>query len=108
MNGRIRSSIVYGLVLVAALWLNSTFAQYSAGVEQWRSAVDAACAVYGCSTDYVLGVIDCESGGDPGAVGPNGELGILQVDPSLWGVMGPVEQIDFFLDPPPGAWWVCA
>jgi len=85
-------------------------AQYSAVVEQWRPAVEEACAYYGCSTEQLLGVIACESGGDPGAVGPNGELGILQVDPDYWGVMSSEQQIAFaaqdFADGY-GDKWVC-
>jgi len=68
---------------------------YGGGVEQWRDEVDEACAAYGCSTDYVLSVMACESGGDPGAVGPNGELGIMQIDPRYWGTMSSIDQIWF-------------
>jgi len=120
---RRRDAVVYGLVLAAALWLNGTFAQavpefhngawvlpgqdepaaaplaaqggYSSGVEQWRDEVDAACATYGCSTDYILSVMACERGGDPNAVGPNGELGLMQIQPAIWGYYGPVESIWF-------------
>jgi Soluble lytic murein transglycosylase and related regulatory proteins (some contain LysM/invasin domains) len=54
-----------------------------------------ACAVYGCSPDYLYSVMMCESGGDPNAVGPHGELGIMQVDPRYWGYMSSSEQIWF-------------
>lgn len=87
---------------------NSIDYGYGGGVEQWRSAVSEACGGDPGCTDYVLGVISCESGGDPSAVGPNGELGILQVDPAYWGTMSSIDQIYFFLNPPAGAWWVCA
>ena len=40
----------------------------------------------------------CESGGDPNAVGRYGELGIMQVGPAYWGVMGSYEQIAFAVD----------
>jgi len=96
-----------GLVL-GLLWGSSALAQYSPLVEQWRGAVTSACGWEEGCTEYVLGVIACESGGDAGAFGPNGELGILQIDPAFWGTMGSEEQIAFFLNPPDGAWWVCA
>jgi hypothetical protein len=117
MKKRTANALFYLAVTVAALWLNSTFA-YSAMVEQWRPAVDEACAVYGCSTDYILGVIDCESGGDPSAVSeiPNPEngthdYGLLQVNDYLWdgSSMGPVEQIWFAAEHLTAGtiWWAC-
>lgn len=89
---------------LAALVLNAQPARaYEPAVEQWRGEVDAACAAYGCSTDYVLGVIACESGGDPDAVSNainpgtgTHDYGLLQVS-TLWGGqdMGPIEQVWF-------------
>lgn len=106
---RLLSGTVYGIVLVAALWLNAAFAEFDPGVEQWRGAVDEACVVMGCSTDYILSVMACESGGDPTAVGPNGELGIMQIDPAIWGQMSSVEEI-WFAAAHLGndIFWVCA
>jgi hypothetical protein len=71
------------------------YSGYGGGTEQWRAEVDAACAVHGCSTDYILSVMACESGGNPNAVGPNGELGLMQIDPAYWGYYGPIESIWF-------------
>lgn len=121
---RWRNATVYGFVLAAALWLNAnafaqsvpTFedgqwvlpapesvgmgpdpvaAQYGSGVEQWRGVATDACAIYGCSPDYILSVMQCESGGDPNAVGPNGELGLMQIDPAYWGTYSPEGSIYF-------------
>lgn len=85
-------------------------AQFAPSVEQWRPAVAEACAVHGCSTDYVLSVMACESGGDPSAVGPNGELGLMQIDPRYWGTYGPVESIWFAAEHLTAGdiFWVCA
>lgn len=109
-----RTSIVYGLVLVAALWVNSTFAQDA--VSQWAPEVEAACAVHGCDPSYILGIIACESGGDPSAVSAtinpgtgDYDYGLLQIS-TLWGgeSMGPIEQI-WFAAAHAGKdiWWAC-
>lgn len=84
--------------------------QYGGGVEQWRGAVDEACAVYGCSTDYILGVMDCESHGNPGAVGPNGELGLMQIDPAYWGTYSDIGSIWFAAEHLTAGdiYWACA
>lgn len=96
------------LVALAAFTLTASAASaYGPLVEQWRPAASEACGHDQGCVERVLRVINCESGGDHGAVGPNGEVGILQVDPDYWGYMGAVEQIHFFLNPPAGAWWVC-
>jgi hypothetical protein len=96
-----------GTAIAEIVEARHTSAQSGWSPEDWRADANAACGGdQGCVT-HVLRVIGCESGGDPNAVGPNGELGILQVDPRYWGTMGPVEQIYFFLNPPAGAWWVC-
>ena len=83
---------------------------YGPMVDQWRPAVEEACAYYGCNPDQLLRVIRCESGGNPNAQGAGGELGILQVKPHIWGQMTSVEQIWFaaqdFADGV-GNKWVC-
>lgn len=57
--------------------------QYGAGVEQWRPVVQAHCNFAGCE-EKVMRMIACESAGtgDNSIVGPNGELGILQIHPN--------------------------
>ena len=96
---------VCGAMLGAALLPG--IAQAQSGYE---AEIDAACAVYGCSTGYLVNVMMCESGGDPNAVGPNGELGIFQVQPAIWGVMSSSEQIWFAAQhlTAGDVYWVCA
>lgn len=64
----------------------------------YEAAIYDACARHGCNGDQLVRVMYCESGGDPGAVGPNGERGIFQFHPygewpyAAW--YGPYEQIE--------------
>jgi hypothetical protein len=82
------------LLLLASLTLTPP-ATAQSGYEQ---AVYDACARYGCSGAQLVGVMYCESGGDPSAVGPNGERGLFQYDPNghnpgaAW--VDPYTQID--------------
>ena len=125
---RFRSVAFWITVFVAALWLNATFAQeidmtqdgwvftlpaassgwsvsaapsgYGGGVEQWRPAVEGACGGDPSCVNWMLTTIACESGGDPGAVGYYGEVGILQFRPDgLWGaIWDPGTQIAIAAD----------
>lgn len=107
--------LAVGALLAVSFSLGTVSAQYSGAVEQWRPAVDEACAVHGCSTDYVLGIIACESGGDPNAVSYDinpgtgtHDYGLLQIS-TLWGGqnMGPVEQIWFAAANLGDIYWAC-
>ena len=73
---------------------------YGGGVEQWRDPVEAACGYDASCTNWMLSTISCESGGDHGAVGYYGEVGILQFRPDgLWGaVSDPYTQISIAAD----------
>jgi hypothetical protein len=64
-------------------------------VGSYEAAIYDACARHGCDPSQLIRVMYCESGGDPNAVGPNGELGIFQVDPRYWGYMDSWQQIEF-------------
>lgn len=79
--------------LVMALWMGQASAQY----QSYESAIYDACARYGCNGDQLVRVMYCESEGNPGAIGPNGELGLFQVDPDWWeaAYYGPYEQIEW-------------
>jgi soluble lytic murein transglycosylase-like protein len=116
-RNRVLSIVTWLAVAAAALGLNSAFAQYSDAVEQWRPAVAEACAFHGCSTDYILGVIDCESGGNPNAVSDTinpgtgtYDYGLLQIS-TIWGGqnMTPAEQIWFAAEHLTAGdiWWQC-
>lgn len=127
--------LIYAAVLAMALWLNSTWAQsvpeftdgkwvlparganaapagqYSSG---WEQHAAEACAVYGCDPGYLMSIIMCESGGDPGAAAYNPSsgnmtLGLLQID-EMWGSIayaGGVEQIWWAAAHLGSVWWAC-
>jgi len=56
----------------------ATVAAASVGVEQWRSLV---ASIFPADTvDNVLRVMQCESGGNPNAVSPTGDHGLMQIN----------------------------
>jgi hypothetical protein len=63
----------------------------------YEDMIYEVCANEGCAVgpDTMIRVMRCESGGDPTAVGPNGELGIFQIDPRYWGTMSDYQQVEF-------------
>jgi soluble lytic murein transglycosylase-like protein len=105
-----RSIIIWIVILLLALWVNSTFArsvpefvdgawvmpeheasaapsgQYGGGYE--AIAYDA-CAMHGCDGGYLYSILLCESGGDPNAwhANPYGgsDIGIMQINDATWG-----------------------
>jgi hypothetical protein len=76
---RIQGRVFYGIVLAAALWLNSTFAQGG-----YEAIIHEACAYHGCDPSQLIRVVECETGGtwDYTVVGPNGERGLAQYHPA--------------------------
>ena len=94
------------MALMGWTWMGATGVEADAYLDE----MTAACQVYGCSPDYLYSVMLCESGGDPGAVGPHGELGIFQIDPRYWGTMSDTEQIWFAAQHLTAGdiYWVCA
>jgi hypothetical protein len=54
---------------------------YGDGVEQWRGLVSEIFPSY--VVDYVLAIMQCESGGDPNETGSQGEMGLLQIHPDF-------------------------
>lgn len=105
--------IAIGLFLVTA---NVASAQYSPLVEQWRPTVEAACEQYGCSPDYLLGIIACESRGvdyiQSKQINPNTgmyDYGLLQISP-IWGDIAyadGVSQIWWAAANLDQVWWKC-
>jgi hypothetical protein len=130
--------ILWLVVLIAALWLQSTFAkssvpsfvdgawvmpasnvptvsdgvwtmparpvhstmmQYS-GYGGYEQAIYDACSRYGCDGATLVRVAGCESGFNPSAVGPHGEIGLFQfMDYTFYAYGGsdiwnPYEQIE--------------
>lgn len=87
---------------------DASSANSSAG--SYEAAIYEACARHGCDPEQLIRVMYCESGGNPNAVGPNGELGIFQVDPVYWGYMDSWEQIEFaasMFSKGLGYHWIC-
>lgn len=66
----------------------------------YEAAILDACARHGCDGAQLIRVMYCESGGDPYAVGPNGERGLFQYHPAshnmagYWAWEDPYAQIE--------------
>lgn len=101
-------------VILAMTWSGSGVIAQESGYSDYAYQ---ACAREGCSGDWLVSTMLCESGGDPNATGIHGEIGIMQFMPSTfyaWGgsdIWNPYEQIDL------AAWafanglsyhWLCA
>jgi hypothetical protein len=71
-----RLRILWVVVLWFALCFNVALAQGG-----YEAAIYDACARYGCDGAQLVNVMMCESGGNPYAVGPNGERGLFQYHP---------------------------
>lgn len=77
---RVRKAALVGW-LALSMFAGSASAQSSG----YEAAIYDACARYGCDGNQLVRVMYCESGGDHGAIGPNGERGIFQFHPNgLW------------------------
>jgi Transglycosylase SLT domain len=67
--------------------------------ESYEDMIYEVCATEGCavSPETMIRVMYCESGGDHSAVGPNGELGIMQIDPRYHSEAygSPYQQIEY-------------
>ena len=72
---------------------------YAGGYEQ---AAYEACAYYGCSGDYLITIMNCESGQDPSAWHPNpyggADVGIMQINDATHGSIA-------YADPISQIWW---
>lgn len=85
--------------IILALWLAFVGSVGAATAQSgYEAAIYDACARYGCNGDQLVRVMYCESEGNPGAIGPNGERGLFQYHPyghnpgAAW--VGPYEQIE--------------
>src|SRR5580765_5289466 len=83
-----RMALAASLALMMLSFWGMGVEAYAPAVEQWRPAVEAACADQGC-VDRIMWLISCESGGDPGAWHPNpyggSDVGLLQINDATWG-----------------------
>lgn len=79
----------------------------------YEAAIYDACARHGCSGDQLVGVMYCESGGDPNAVGNHGEIGLFQIKPWIWTSVDPwdpyasIEFAAMMFASGQGGNWVC-
>lgn len=82
--------------LLLGLSLTLTLAPTAAAQSGYEDAIAAACARYGCDAGYLVSIMLCESGGNPDAVGAQGETGLFQIKDWIWHVgTDPYAQIDF-------------
>lgn len=89
---------------------------YGPAVDQWSPTVVDACGGYGDCYNRIMWLINCESGGNPGAVSYNinpgtgmHDYGLLQISP-IWGDIayaGGVEQIYWTAAHLGTVWWAC-
>lgn len=87
-----RLLLAVSIALMGFSWMGRSVSAHTPYYEE----ITEACQYWGCSPDYLEAVMLCEDPTlDPSAVGPNGELGIFQVDPRYWGVMSSSEEIWF-------------
>lgn len=62
---------------------------HSGGIEQWRHLFER----HPWPVEQAMAVGDCESQGNPNALGAAGEVGIMQIYPNVWaGTYGPVSS----------------
>ncbi len=103
--------------LILAAWLALVFGVGTVSAQSgYESAIYDACARYGCDGSTLVRVMYCESGGNPYAVGPNGELGLFQYHPQshnpagYWAASDPYLQIEIAAQDWAaglGGYWVC-
>ena len=88
--------------LVAGLMAASTLVPFVATAQSvpYADAIYAAADYYGVSGDWLVTVMECESGGDPDAVNPDtGDAGLFQFRPQTYydhggtNLWDPYEQI---------------
>lgn len=106
-----KSKLFYVAVLVAALWLNSTWAQSG-----WDPVVSDACGGDAGCVNRISWLIQCESGGNEGAVSAainpgTGmyDYGLLQISP-IWGDVAYADgatQIYWAAQNLGSVWWAC-
>ncbi len=63
-------------------------------VQQWTPVVAPIAARYNLDTEFILRVIEAESGGDPRAVSPKGAIGLMQLMPETARALGVQDPYD--------------
>lgn len=75
-------------------------ASFPPQVERWEPLVSPIAQRYGLETEFILRVIEAESGGNPNAVSPKGAIGLMQLMPETARALGvqnpydPVQNIE--------------
>ena len=69
-------------VPTATPYVHETRPHWNPNVERWRwLVITVFTGASSAEVDYILGIIQCESSGDPWATGSQGEQGLLQIHP---------------------------
>lgn len=69
-------------------------------VQRWEPLVGSIAQRYGLDTEFILRIIEAESGGNPNAVSPRGAIGLMQLMPDTARALGvqnpydPVQNIE--------------
>jgi soluble lytic murein transglycosylase-like protein len=91
---------ILSTVWFVSLMLTASSASVIAQASGYEAAAYEACAYYGCSGDYLVAIMNCESGQDPSAWHPNpyggADIGIMQINDATHGAIayaGPIDQI---------------
>jgi len=63
-------------------------------VQEWEPIVAPIAARYNMDTEFILRVIEAESGGDPRAVSPKGAIGLMQLMPDTARALGVSDPFD--------------
>lgn len=63
-------------------------------VARWEPIVAPIAAKYGIETEWVLRIIEAESGGNPNAVSPKGASGLMQLMPATARALGVQDPFD--------------
>lgn len=69
-------------------------------VQRWEPLVGSIAQRYGLDTEFILRIIEAESGGNPNAVSPKGAIGLMQLMPDTARALGvqnpydPVQNIE--------------
>lgn len=100
--------------LVDGAWVMPTPHQHAASSSDYVGMIEEACAYWGCSPDYLISVMNCESHGDPNATAYNPAsgnytVGLFQID-EMWGVgYDPAAQVWFAAEhlTKGDVWWAC-
>ncbi|MER3559134.1 MAG: hypothetical protein C4336_06570, partial [Armatimonadota bacterium] len=65
-------------------------------VQRWAPLVEPIAQRYGLETEFILRIIEAESGGNPNAISPKGAIGLMQLMPETaraLGVQNPYDPV---------------